>query len=179
MNKINVLPVAAKHLETLSNYGEETRSWTDYALFFGVPLIAGGFLVVIGFGFRTDAVNGFLNAFAIFTGLLLNVLVLVFTLAAASTPLNIDLRMRKELLRQVFVNICFALIISVGVVCTAIVALSYMRSNPGAVTGKIATLLLAAFTLNFVMTLLMIIKRMYYLLDKELERSTPHRKTAA
>ena len=33
-------------------------------------------------------------------------------------------------------------------------------------------------TLNFVMTLLMIIKRMFILLDKELEKSTPFRKSA-
>ncbi len=45
-------------------------------------------------------------------------------------------------------------------------------------TGPIVTVLLTACTVNFVLTLLMIIKRMYYLLDKELERNNPLRKSA-
>jgi len=131
MNKINVLPVIARHLETLSDYGEDKRSWSDYLLFLVLPAIGGVVLAWLGFGFRTDAVNGFLNAFSIFTGLLLNVLVLVFTLTSATSPLNVDVRLRRELLRQVFVNICFAILVAIGVVCASIVALSYMRSEPG------------------------------------------------
>lgn len=171
MDKIDVRPVIARHVETLSDAGTGRIKWTDIFLFFVLPLLGGIVLVTIRFGFRIDAVNGFLNAFAIFTGLLLNVLVLVFTLAAASSPLNVDLRLRKEVLRQVFVNICFAIINAVAVVCTAMVALAYMRGIPGATTGRIATLLLTAITMNFVFTLVMIIRRMYFLLDKELERA--------
>ncbi len=100
MNKINVLPVIARHLETLSDYGEDKRSWSDYLLFLVLPAIGGVVLAWLGFGFRTDAVNGFLNAFSIFTGLLLNVLFLVFTLTSATSPLNVDVRLRRELLRQ-------------------------------------------------------------------------------
>jgi hypothetical protein len=179
MNKINVLPVVARHLETLSDYGEDKRSWSDYLLFIVLPIMCGIGLAWTGFGFRTDAVNGFLNAFSIFTGLLLNVLILVFTLTGSTSPLNVDVRLRRELLRQVFVNICFTILVSIVVVCAAIIALSYMRSEPGARTGPVATAVLASFTLNFVLTLLMVIKRMFALLDKELERTNPQRKNAA
>ena len=178
INKIDITPVAVGHLSTLSDFSGTRRRWSDYITFFGVPIAVGIVLDAIGFGFRTDAVNGFLYAFAIFSGLLLNVLVLVFTLASANPPLNVDVRMRKEILRQVFVNICFAVLVSMGVVCAAIVALSYMRSNSGAMTGKVCTFLLASLTLNFVLTLLMIIKRMYVLLDKELERGGAFSKIA-
>jgi hypothetical protein len=179
MSKINVLPVIFRHLETLRDYGEEKPSWTDYSLFLFIPIICGVALAWYGFGFRTDAVTGFLNAFSIFTGLLLNVLILVFTLTGSTSPINIDVRLRRELLRQVFVNICFAIIVSVVVVCAAIVALSYMRSEPGARTGVVATAVLTACTINFVLTLLMIVKRMFFLLDKELERTNPQRKNVA
>jgi hypothetical protein len=176
MSKINVTPVIARHIDTLESYGRTSKS--DVLMFFVLPLCVGGVLVYLQFGFRTDAVNAFLNAFSIFTGLLLNVLVLIFTLTSTAPPVGIDLKMRKELLRQVFVNICFAIIVSVAVVCVALVALSYMRSNSGAITGRGATLLLSALTINFVLTLLMIIKRMYALLDKEIERGGSFRKTA-
>ncbi len=179
MDKINVLPVISKHLETLSNYGEDKRSWSDYCLFLIIPILCGVALAWSGFGFRTDAVNGFLNAFSIFTGLLLNVLILVFTLTGSTSPLNIDVRLRRELLRQVFANICFTILISIVVVCAAIIALAYMKSEPGARTGPVATAVLASFTLNFVLTLLMIIKRMFVLLEKELERTNLQRKSVA
>jgi formate hydrogenlyase subunit 3/multisubunit Na+/H+ antiporter MnhD subunit len=100
-------------------------------------------------------------------------------LTGSTSPINIDVRLRRELLRQVFVNICFAIIVSVVVVCAAIVALSYMRSEPGARTGVVATAVLTACTINFVLTLLMIVKRMFFLLDKELERTNPQRKNVA
>ena len=178
MNKINVLPIISTHLDTLSNYGEKKRSRGDLTLFYFLPILGGAVLAFLKFGFRIDAVNGFLNAFAILTGLLLNVLVLVLSLTNPSPTLNVDFRLRRELLRQVFANICVAILVSIAVVCTAIVALSYMKSQPGAQTGPIATFLLASCTLNFVLTLLMVIKRMYTLLDKELERNTPLRKSA-
>jgi Kef-type K+ transport system membrane component KefB len=178
MNKINVLPIISRHLDTLSNYGEEKRSWVDLTLFYVFPVLGGIVLALLKFGFRIDAVNGFLNAFSILTGLLLNVLVLVLSLTNPSPTLSVDLRLRRELLREVFANICVSILVSVGVVCTAIVALSYMKSQPGAQTGPVATFLLTSCTLNFVLTLLMVIKRMYSLLDKELERNNPLRKTA-
>ncbi len=57
----------------------------DIALFFGLPAVVGLTLDLLHFGFRIDAVNGFLNAFAILTGLMLNLLVLVFTISTTMT----------------------------------------------------------------------------------------------
>jgi len=178
MNKINVLPIISKHLDTLSNFGENKRSWSDLTLFYFLPTLGGVVLLFLKFGFRIDAVNGFLNAFSILTGFLLNVLVLLLSFTNPAPTLNVDLRLRRDLLREVFANICVSILVSIAVVCTAIVALSYMKSQPGAQTGPIATFLLTSCTSNFILTLLMVIKRMYTLLDKELERNTPLRKSA-
>lgn len=56
---------------------------------------------------------------------------------------------------------------AVAVTGTALIALGYMRSVPYAQTGYGATFLLSALTLNFVCSLLMIIKRMYLLIATE------------
>jgi hypothetical protein len=63
------------------------------------------------------------------------------------------------------------LLIAISVVCVAVVSLSYMRSNAGAVTGRISTFLLGFLTSNFILTILMVIKRMYVLLTKEIEKA--------
>lgn len=174
MNKINITPILSAHIGTLRDHRFGNRlSTSDLAIFFLVPMLLGTSLLVFHFGFRSDAVNGFLNAFAILTGLLLNLLVLVFTLASAAAPMNMDVRKRKILLTEIFSNVCFCLIVAIAVVCVAVVALSYMRSSPGAVTGKVATFLLSFLTSNFILTILMVIKRMYVLLTKEIDKAQP------
>lgn len=172
MKKIDVRPILVEHVRTLRDqrFGQRV-SIVDLLTFFGIPALVAVPLVAVRFGFRTDAVNGILNAFSIFTGLLLNLLVLVFTLASATAPTNLDAQKRKELLLQVFANVCFSLLTAIAVVCVAVITLGYMKSAPGAQSGPLTTCLITYLTLNFVLTLLMVIKRMYVLLRKDMDRS--------
>lgn len=177
-NKVDIRPILVGHFSTLRDNRLPGRaSRADLLLFFGLPCVTGGVLIWLKFHFGVDAVNGFLNVFAILTGLLLNLLVLVFTLSTTSAPAEVDKAKRKLLLKEIFANVCFSVLIAIIVVCTALVALSYMRSKPDATTGNIATFLLSALTVNFTLTLLMIMKRMYILLNKEVgnDTSKPHR----
>jgi uncharacterized membrane protein len=164
--KADVLPIVRAHMDTMRDFREDKVSTKDLLFFFGLPCLIGGILVAIHFGFRTDAVNGFLNTFAILTGLMLNLLVLVFSLSATSAERN-DSHIRKEILKQVFTNVCYCITIAITVTGTALISLGYMRSAPSAVTGPVATFILSSFTLNFVLTLLMVMKRMYALISSE------------
>lgn len=180
-NKIDVTPILRAHFTTLrDNRLGQKLSAGDIFVFLCIPLIVATVVQFIGFHFRVDAVNGFLNVFAILTGLLLNLLVLVITLAAQK-PSNqfVNQQKRALLIREIFANLCFSVLVAVIVVCTALVALSYMRSNPGATTGVGATWLLSSFTTNFVLNLFMILKRMYILLNKELQGDSSGQSRAA
>jgi hypothetical protein len=167
MQKVDVIPIIRGHFATLTNLREGGISAKEVCFFIGPPIAAGIALVCIRFGFRIDAVNGFLNAFAILTGLLLNLLVLVFSLSATSD--RADGQLRKKILKEVFTNVCYCILVAIAVVGTALTDVSYMRSTPYAVTGPISTFLLASLTLNFVLTLLMIMKRMYKLISSEFD----------
>jgi hypothetical protein len=127
LTKTDISPILRAHIQTLSNYRTGLVSRTDLALFFGVPALIATILEVFHFGFRIDAVNGFLNAFAILTGLMLNLLVLVFTISTTMTE-KADFQMRKRVLREVFVNVCFCILIAVLVTITALTALVYAIS---------------------------------------------------
>lgn len=179
-SKIDVSSIIRGHLATLrDNRLGRAVSIGDLFVFFGSPLIVAIAVQIIGFHFRVDAVNGFLNVFSILTGLLLNLLVLVITLASNRPNREATQQKRSLLIREIFTNLCFSVLVAVIVVCTALVALSYMRSDPGATTGPVATWLLVGATTNFVLNLLMILKRMYILLNKELEGDTSGRSRAA
>ena len=168
MSKVNVLPIIHGHLGTLYDQRTQRYDPSDFLLLFVIPLLIGIGVVALRFGFRVDAVNGFLNAFAILMGLLLNLLVLVFTLASTTTVTRSKPALRRLLMREVFFNIGFCILLALAVVIQSVVALSYMRSNPFAVTGPVATFVLSAVGSCFVGTLLMVIKRMYVLMDSEL-----------
>ncbi len=173
MRKIDVVPIIRGHFATLTNYREGGLSASDVTFFVGVPVALATVLLLIRFAFRIDAVNGFLNAFAILTGLLLNLLVLVFSLSA--TAERSDASLRRRILKEVFTNVCYCILIAICVVATAIVDVSYMRSIPYAVTGRISTFILSSLTTNFILTLLMIMKRMYKLISSEFDSSSGKR----
>lgn len=169
LNKINLLPILKAHFSTLKDNGSYSKiSMGDCMLFFGLPIISGALPLYLGFRFRIDAINGFLNVFAVLTGLLLNLLVLVVTLSTSTVRRDVDFELRNHLVREVFANSCFALIVAISVVCTALVALAYMRSVPGATSGSGATFGLVFLTVNFVLTLAMVLKRMFLLLTREI-----------
>jgi hypothetical protein len=171
-DKANVLPIIRAHMATMSSARTGSPMLADYLFFFGIPVVLGGVLVATGFGFRVDAVIGFLNAFAILTGLLLNLLVLVFTISVTiSSSERADVQTRRKVLKEIFTNVCYCIIVAVVATGTALSALSYMRSISGAQTGKGATFLLCALTANFVFSLLMILKRMYILISTEFDFS--------
>jgi hypothetical protein len=178
-SKVDIRSIVRGHLLTLrDNRFGDAVSYGDLAIFFGLPVVFGLGILFYRFSFRIDAVNGFLNVFSILTGLLLNLLVLVISLAAGKPSQSFNQARRLRLIKEIFANISFAVIVAVLVVCTALGALSYMRSVTGATTGIVATFLLSSLTMNFVLTLLMVLKRMYILLDKELDGTSDQPKAA-
>jgi len=182
--KADVSPIIRGHVASLSNARTGQPSLSDKLFFFGTPFCVGIILVGVHFHFRSDAVSGFLNAFSILTGLLLNLLVLVFSLSVSqqketqSTVAQKLQQLRKRILKEVFTNVCYCILISICVVGTALVDLSYMRSQPGATTGMGSTFLLSALTCHFVLTLLMVMKRMYRLISTEFDITSSTQKAA-
>jgi uncharacterized membrane protein len=172
--KANILPIIRAHIDTLASYRDGRRSFKDIGFFFGGPILIGAILDGFHFGFRLDAVTGFLGAFAILTGLMLNLLVLVFTISTTTTE-RVDAQVRRRVLREVFTNVCFCILIAICVTGVALVAISYMRSIPFAQTGPVATFLLAFLTGNFVLSLLMVVKRMYKLITTEFDSNCKKR----
>src|ERR1700750_462742 len=116
LNKIDIRPILTGHLSTLrDNAFRKGISRGDLILFGVLPLAGASVVLWVGFRFRIDAVNGFLNIFSILTGLLLNLLVLVLTLPNIKAPDGVDPARRLLLIREIFANICFAVLEAVFV----------------------------------------------------------------
>ena len=180
MQKINVLNIIYLHVDTLRNYSTGKRSWSDMLTFFGIPLavsIAGWYL---RWGLYTEALNALLAAFAIFAGLLLNLLLLIYTFSSDTTHPAALSKIRATLVRQLHDNIAFAVLISTCIVVVALVAIAQLKiENPSnsPPTGRSVTFLLTYLTSNFVLTLLMVLRRIHTLLREKLDQP-PMRKAS-
>lgn len=178
MKKINLWWIIRDHLDTLVDFPQTKISRSDMVVFFALPVAIAGAAAYFNFSLKTDVLNGLMAAFAIFAGLLLNLLVLVFSFTQTNTshpagPTDIYIRIRRQVLRQMHANISFSIVIALAVVVVALVSLWDLKHNEGTTpgsTGWVATFLIALLTSNFVLTLMMVLKRMHILITNEFDR---------
>jgi hypothetical protein len=174
MSKIDVWPIVARHFETLRDHGTGKRNPTDIFVFFGVPLVTSGAVVYYHITLTADALNAVLASFSIFAGLLLNLLLLVYTRAGEEVKADMFASNIKRFVRQLSENIEFAVLVSVFVVICALIAIVSLRDEPNVKphTGPVVTTILVYLTSNFLLTLLMVLKRIHAMLVEKLDRTS-------
>jgi hypothetical protein len=120
---------------------------------------------------RSTAVNALLTAFSIFVGLLFNLVVMVLTFLqnTQGSPDYRFLQVRKQLLREITANLSFAILVALLMVAVAIISLVRTRKDDEPIHLPEAFMLIAG-SMNFVLTLLMVLRRMYALLLNEFDR---------
>ncbi|MBN4178498.1 hypothetical protein ALP76_01565 [Pseudomonas savastanoi pv. glycinea] len=182
-SKINVKDIVYGHIRTLSNVSGEW-SWLDFLTFCFVPLALSVASVVIGFSLNKDVSSLLVNFGAIFTALLLSVLVLVFDQESKlddKYQRDIELKRtvdafytaKKKLLDELYYNISFSILSSLVLITTCFafsMADSFVDPKTSSVSvslifSKLVFTPLAVFiTVNLLLTIIMIVKRLHSLL---------------
>ena len=182
-SKINVMKIITGHWKTLENNRTKRVSVGDMVTFLLIPIALAVLTVVFKFKFTTDLTSLLVNFGAIFTALLLSVLVLVYDQSTKleekkhSSSGDISIGIKGTLLDQLYFNICYSIIISVALVVACFIE-AICRSKVGTVTIPLdnpisfcvdintyfATPLVTFITVNLILTILMIVKRMHALL---------------
>jgi len=171
MNKLNVSRIVSEHFATLTDARTGLLSWGDVFEFFGLPALIAGAAIWFGVRFNYNVLSAILTAFSIFAGLLLNLLMLVFSFAEKAQNGGILADTRRKLLRELHSNVSFSILVSVIVVIVAVVAVVRVNPTPSEtrLTGATMTSLLTYLMSNFLMTVLMILKRMHVLLTQSIK----------
>ena len=175
-SKINVSDIILGHIATLADPAGK-RSIMDYVTFFAVPGLVAAVGCIAGYNLNKDVSSMLVNFGAIFTALLLSVLVLVYDQESKlNSVMGIDplYSAKKTLLKQLYYNICFSIISSIvlvglcfvhsvlnGVV-TAVHILEYAFNLNYA--KYILTPLIVFVMANLMLTIVMIVKRMHAML---------------
>jgi hypothetical protein len=171
IGKVDFRAVIKDHYETLTDENANTLSGWDFILFYLVPICVAcvliGFHLIIGKGMT----NVLITALAIFAGLLFNLLLLIFDIANKPRPEELKLSSnKKRFLKEIYSNIAYAILISL---ITIIILLAhYGFLTMGWNLAQHLSVFIVYFLFgNFVLTLLMVLKRIHILLATEFSAS--------
>lgn len=178
--KINVLPIVVAHYGTLKNQGEKRISLVDSIVFFVIPIASVCFLLYKKYSFDADVSALLINFGAIFTALLLSVLVMIYDQKLKLVEENNGTfeglkgtkRLRYQVVSELYINICFSVLLSILVVTISF--MNYVWGNVGFRIPKtdidanlgwvVFTPITTFITISLVLTVFMVIKRMFVIL---------------
>lgn len=176
--KIDVRQLIKDHLSTMRDANTGLPSLVDVFVFFALPILASvGLVWLLEIELSKGGIELLTTVFSILTGLLLNLLVLIFDLSAKSRD-QVEAVNREagsnpnayygklgaqKLIKETYVNISFEILVSLFVL--GLLSLSLIDSTK---INTILSLLIFSLVGHFLLTLLMIIKRMHVLMGRGL-----------
>lgn len=156
LTRIDLSQILSDHIETLKYADDNKYSIPDLILFYFVPIV----LAVTGYCKNIELTNAQINilitVFAIFTGLLLNLLLLVYDIVSK----NNTTITKTKFLHEIYSNISYTILLSI-ITIIVLLAMSFVSQI------TILSSLVIALVIHFLLTILMILKRVHILLAKE------------
>jgi hypothetical protein len=168
--KIDPSPIIADHFKTLRDARSNRISLLDLVTFYFLPAVAAGTVFEYRVTFTSDVFGQSIAVFAIFSALLFSVQVALFGIFTKRRS-DVDeyreafearrLAARRELIKETNSNISYLIFFSAFSVTVFIGAFAVR------LTDKVEAPIAVFLYLHFMLTLLMIIKRVHALFDKE------------
>lgn len=169
--KANVFHILLAHLSTMKVDGDNRYHRPDILLFFLIPVLVSIFVWSIGGSLDREAFNVSISVFAIFSALLLNVQIALFSIYQREWRTKNDsiiddiqkdkVKIRRELLGELNTNISYLIVIAVFSVTVFLIFFVSATLDP------IETPVAVCIYTHFLLTLLMVIKRAHALFQKE------------
>jgi hypothetical protein len=165
-SKINLIGVLKSHLKTFHNSDGKISLW-DYAFFLAMPGLLSFSVVLEEITFDADIISLLLNFGAIFTALLLSLLVLVYDqeskLPESTSTEPLQLKAKRRVLNELYNNISYSIFTSILIVALCFL-LSVLSSFEIDFLIDFLEWWLTFFAVNLLLTILMVLKRMHSLL---------------
>lgn len=166
MDKINVIGIIIDHFRSFRHQFSGKPNRRDFVLFIILPLILGLTTIPCRFKISENAINILLTSLSVFSALLFNLLLLTYDITKKESP---QTHPRKfEFLKEIYSNISFAIVIGL----LLITFLLLLLFSPTIFLSMMLTAIIVFLLGLFVLTKLMILKRIYSLLGKEFDTSS-------
>ena len=166
-DKVNVSRIVIDHVATFRDYSKDRCRPTDFLLFFGIPAANAGVLIYFYGNIRPSLIGIVATSLSIFAALLFNLLLLVYDAMGKSGKLNGNTDgLRRRFLREVFSNISFAILVAISAIVSV---LAVVIVNACSAADYVFSVLVYYLVTLFLLTLLMLLKRVHILLRHESE----------
>jgi len=165
--KLSPLNIIKSHFLSLRNYETGRLSRGEIALHFGLPALLAGVHVVLVPEVSENVVSIIVSAASIVAGLMLNLLVLIYTLVfnAKSNPSPmVDITLFKKVSRESLDTIAFSILLCLMLVVASFLILSRFPSV--ALVGRFCTVYLG---IAVIFCLLIVLKRCYIIVQQEMK----------
>lgn len=165
--KIDITDIFRDHFDTLRDNRNGKISLSDVFVFFCLPFLISLALLCNGVYITSQFATTLIACFSIFTALLFNLLLLVFDIAdkVKTSSENKDVEKFYSVLKEIYINVSFC--ISISVVLIVVLSGFFININFGLYV-KVLSFISYLISINFILTLLMILKRIYRLLTKKI-----------
>ena len=168
MSKINIVNIIGDHTATLKHEHSGKVSVPDFFLFYGLSILLGGVLVYLEIVPNKDIVGVLVTSFSVFAALLFNLLLLVYDIVRKANDTEKLPQLKARFLKELYSNIAYAILVSLIVI---ILLVTFYMADGHKKTQASLGFFLYSLSAHFVLTLLLILKRVHTLLSKEFDQS--------
>ena len=160
--------VIKDHFATLVVGDTSKRSLLDFVLFYLVPIIVGVVLVKFNLIFGRSLGYALIIALSVFAGLLFNVLLWILNIASKTRSENEKLSANSlRFLKGICSNVAYAVLISLLTIGAILLHFGFLSLNLK-IGLHLTSFFVYAMCGNFMLTMLLVLKRLYGLLITEL-----------
>lgn len=170
VKKIDFTKIWSDNIATFKNHDDGSWSLTDFCLFLFFPCLLASLILATDYVLKENFVTAIITAASIFAGLLLNLLVLIYTIVFNDSE-KVKVRVGEDrfpiwqnLIQQTFANISFCILVSIIIVSLCLLfyldAMSFGRS--------VVIFLLYFFCSSLILHLFMVLKRIHTIIDFEI-----------
>lgn len=161
MFKISIKEILQDHFKTLVNANTNRPGFDDYLTFLILPIIIACIFYFGGLRVDKESIETIVGSLAIFVGLLFNALVILLDIARKQESKEI----KQIIVKELTANISFSIVISFAAIFIMLFGfVEQLNCTIKAIINLVSFFLLAEFLLTF----LMVMKRVYLIFKKEL-----------
>jgi hypothetical protein len=170
LDRINILKIIKDHIGTMRSLNQSSNRiyWKDFMLFFILPISMSILLVWKDYSFK-EQLGNLIAAISIFGGFLFNLLAIIYSQMGnikkdAETE---DDKVKKRFINEIHINISFCIVLSIVIVLSLLLTtIDIPEIEFWTILEKIINGLNYFLMILFLLTLIMILNRVYILLKK-------------
>lgn len=173
LSRINIISIIRDHFKTLRSLNQSYKfmNFRDFLLFLIFPFIIALIVTYNGYSFK-EQLGNLIAAVAIFGGFLFNLLAIIYgqidKIKNDAEKENDELK--KRFVKEIHINISFCIVLSIFIVIALLLTTIDIPNFKGELfLEKIITGTVYFLMILFILTLIMVLNRVYILLKKDSE----------